>query len=366
MTKCVCPICGKELGSLNMHVVYTHHMSIVEFRKLYPNVKMQQQTEANFVKCTCPICGKEYNTKNGLGTHLAYSHKNVKRNDIKNKIKKTCKEGYICPICNKETTNISQHVLLTHKLEWDDFCKKYDWKGMKKYVSEEAHANLSINKKAFYDSDRGFALKQIQSEKMKGKNNIVYLPGVRDKLVNNTSENGLSAHTGYGISMRLKNGIYLRSFNEFVIYSFLKEKNIDFEYENLQIRYEYKNNWHTYFADFVINNVIYELKAYTMIKINEQKYKFADKYHIIKEYANKAGYDFELVNPTMLLKKYNIEYSGGKTSLKERRDKLFEYMKNGQIEYLYINKGLSMIKTFIEQEERWKQFANITINKRGN
>jgi len=361
MAKCRCPICGKELGNLNMHVVYMHHLTVAEFRKMYPDVKMQQFTEANRVECICPHCGKKYNTKNGLGTHLAYSHNGVKRGESKRKDRRNVKEGYTCPICGIITTNLSQHVLLTHNLQWDIFCKEYNWTNMKKYVSEEAHVNLSINKKAFYASDRGQALKEIQSQKMRGTNNIVYLDGVRDKLVDKVSKKGLSIKTGYGISIRLKNGIYLRSFNEFIIYSFLKENNIEFKYESTQIRYNYKNKWHTYFADFIIDNNIYELKAYTMIKINEKKYKFADKYSIIKEYANKAGYNFEVVNPTILLKKYNIIYSGGKQSLKERRDKLFEYMQNNEIEYIYINKGISDIKTFLEKEQRWKQFDNIKI-----
>lgn len=360
MTKCICPICNKEFGNLNMHVVYAHNLTCEEFHKKYPGVRMQQPTQSNKVYSICPYCGKEYNTKNGLGTHIAYKHKNVKYGKKLN-INKTCKEGYICPICGRETTNISQHVLLTHNLTWDKFVKDYNWTGMKKYVSEEAHKNLSMNKKKFYESERGTKLKQIQSKKMSGTNNIVYLPHVREKIMTKVASRGVNSLTGYGISIKLKNGIFLKSFNEFIVYSVLEDMNINFKYEEVQIRYKYKRKWHTYFADFIIDNHIYELKPYTMIKIKTNNYNSAEKYNIIKDYANKAGYEFELVNPTLLLKKYNYDYSGGRQSMKKQRDILYEYMKAGKIECIHINKGVSKIKTFLEKEQRWEEFNNIII-----
>lgn len=361
MNKCECPICHKQLGSLNMHVVYSHGMKISEFREKYPDIRMQIPNKKTNMKSICPYCGKEYSSKNGLGTHIAYTHKNLKRGDAKNKNKQRCSEGYICPICSKMVVNIYQHVCLKHEMEWDDFCHNYNWNGMKKYVSENAHMNLSKNKKAFYDSSHGQELKKRQSEKMRGEKNIVYFTGVRDKLVRKTKSNGVSVDTGYGINIKLKCGIYLRSFNEFVIYSFFKEHNIPFEYEGLEFEYVHKGEKHIYFPDFIVGKDVYELKPYSMMKINSNSFRYSDRYMVIRKYVQQKGFNFELLNPTMLLLKYGITYSGGKSSLKERRNKLFEYMSNGLVDYILINKGKSEVKTFIEKESRWSSFDNIKI-----
>lgn len=355
----ICPICGEKHGNLNMHVFYKHNLTAKEFRVKYPNTRMQIPTKGNLVKSVCPVCGKVYKSKSALGTHISHAYP-----DLKNNIKKTdYKEGYICPICGTKTINIAQHVNLTHELSWKNFVKQYNWTGMKKYVSEETHKKLSINKKKFYNSEKGKVLKEIQSKGMSGKNNIIYLPGVKEKVLKTLQQKDKPTEScGYGISIRLADGIRLRSFAEFCIYALLKENNIDFEYENIKIRYEYKNNIHTYHSDFKINDTLYELKMFSTYKIENNKYKDYERYKIIKETIEKEGFIFKLVNPVMLLTDFNIHFSFSRIMTKQMTDKLYDYCKANKVLDILLNKGKSKnFNTFLEKEERWKEFDFIRI-----
>ena len=197
---------------------------------------------------------------------------------------------------------------------------------------------------------------------MRGINNIVYLPKVREKIMSKVIKRGVSEQTGYGIGIKLENGIYLKSFSEFIVYTFLKDKGIDFEYETVKIPYKYGQNYHTYFADFIVNKCIYELKSYPIVRILEKSFEDANKYEVIKESAKKLGYDFKIVNPTMLFEEFGSKYRVTKKSLEEKKDILFKYLKENKISWINVNKGISKIKIFLETEDRWKQFNNINVN----
>lgn len=57
---------------------------------------------------------------------------------------------------------------------------------------------------------------------------------------------------------------------EFLVYDFLLENHIDFEYQpSVSIPYEYKGTRHTYHPDFIVNGRIYEVKGDNFFRINE-------------------------------------------------------------------------------------------------
>ena len=57
---------------------------------------------------------------------------------------------------------------------------------------------------------------------------------------------------------------------EFIVYDFLSENHIDFEYQpSISMPYEYKDTKHTYHPDFLINGKVYEVKGNQFFRINE-------------------------------------------------------------------------------------------------
>lgn len=57
---------------------------------------------------------------------------------------------------------------------------------------------------------------------------------------------------------------------EFLVYDFLTEHNIKFEYQIKPIDYEYDGKTHKYFPDFLVNGRIYEVKGDNFFRINEE------------------------------------------------------------------------------------------------
>ena len=61
---------------------------------------------------------------------------------------------------------------------------------------------------------------------------------------------------------------------EFIVYDFLLENKINFEYQPpISISYEYKGTKHTYHPDFLVNGKIYEVKGDNFFRINESSGK---------------------------------------------------------------------------------------------
>lgn len=60
---------------------------------------------------------------------------------------------------------------------------------------------------------------------------------------------------------------------EFLVYDFLVEHNIPFEYQVEPIEYEYNGKIHKYFPDFRVNGKIYEVKGDNFFRINESTNK---------------------------------------------------------------------------------------------
>lgn len=56
-------------------------------------------------------------------------------------------------------------------------------------------------------------------------------------------------------------GITFDSTWEIKVYDFLMENNIEFQYHNVSIPYEYTGKTHYYFPDFIVNGRIYEVKG---------------------------------------------------------------------------------------------------------
>lgn len=306
-----CPICHNKFNSLCTHIFYKHNMTVKEFKEKFPNQIIQEGIDHSNEEHHCPYCDKKFNSRNGLGTHISYKHNNLIRGSRKDNPKRLNKEGIKCEICGNIYVNIKQHIELKHLINWNDYCEKYNYNGLEKYCSDKTKKLLSINKKNFYDSERGSKLKEIQSQNMLGDKNFSKKSSIRSKISKSRLKTKMT-FVGYGIffEFNLENKHYIaRSFNEFKVLISLLENKIPFEYEKVNIAYKDSEDVLRYYiTDFVINKNIYELKPYSEIRIKNGEFSTFDKYNHIKEYAEKVGYKFNIVNNRMFETMMKLEH----------------------------------------------------------
>ncbi len=143
-----CPICGKHYKSLVMHIMEIHKMTIKDFKLKYPDLRMQLVPPK--LKVNCPFCKKTINGNSALACHISKMHGKVKylewkkQNNISGYNNKIDKSNYPkCKICGKVTQQICQHVRLSHNIDWDEYCTKYNYDGPKTYFSKAHHQHLS-------------------------------------------------------------------------------------------------------------------------------------------------------------------------------------------------------------------------------
>lgn len=112
--KIECPICHKYYKSLITHLFYEHDLTTKGFKDMYPLHPLQVGVFRE--KQKCPYCDF-MSSPAGLGTHIAYKHKDIKRGDPNNKSKHEKSKGFKCPICKKYRVNFSQHIEMTHGIK---------------------------------------------------------------------------------------------------------------------------------------------------------------------------------------------------------------------------------------------------------
>ena len=271
----VCPICGFRGKSLKMHLRYKHNMSMEEFRKEFPGFGKTQITPVREKDQQCPYCDTaELFHPVGLGYHIKKHHP---EHYVTAKERSSCKEGYSCPVCNKVVRNIEQHITLGHKIPWDVFVEKYQWKGGKAYVSEAHKLALSKQKRAYYASDEGLVRKRKQRALMKGENNISKRRDVRQKLSLNAakrSSSGTYTSSNFRIGIHsLYKGLHLKSLQELLAVFFLEDNAIAFEYEKHFLLWKDEEGINRiYTPDFKIGDTFYEVKHANDIPKQGNKY----------------------------------------------------------------------------------------------
>jgi hypothetical protein len=219
--------------------------------------------------------------------------------------------SFTCPICNVNKRDMKQHVMLSHNLEWDIFCSQYNWESTNsKFITDEYRKNLSVNKQKFYDSERGEALKNIQSIKFKGDGNISKSAEVRYKLSKqavNRMEANPFFNKSYGIKFifTYENVYYsCRSFEEMKAFMLLLKNNIEFEYEKTVIKYNYEGKLKNYILDFKINDKFIEIKSCIESKLSDEE---KIKYENVRESLYKLDTNLYIVTYEELKNMFNLE-----------------------------------------------------------
>lgn len=311
----ICPICNKKYKQLEQHIIYSHNMTVDEFKIIYPDSPLIGKVTIIKDDCEyiCDECGIKLNSKAGLTNHRKRKH------GIENPNKKVRKRGIKCEICGYECQNLSQHLKVKHNVDFQDYKIEYNYNGPKSYFSEDHKKNLSINKKKFYDeTERGKELKEKASILYSGDGNPAKRKDVREKIsksaierfVNNDNES--FEKYSYGLRVWFEynlNKYFCRSFEEFMIIFSLLENNIKFEYENHIFKYKDVDGiMKNYLLDLYLpdNNEYYEIKAYSAVKIEEEIIN-SEKYSHIIESLSKLGKELKIVNKSTFLKNVGLK-----------------------------------------------------------
>jgi len=301
-----CPICNRKLKEMARHLIKTHNISVESFKLKYPMVPLKIISEPIENTVKCDICGKEYKKNNALGLHYKNIHPEYFE---EKKLKEAPYRHYTCPICSRKVNDIKQHIEDGHKIKWNIFCNKYNWDiKVTKYISEEYRHNLSVNKKAFYDSDKGIILKKIQSDAMLGDKNMACRPEIKAKIsvsaIKRINSNPFFERS-YGIKFRFfvdNNKYFARSFEEFRVMYYLIKNNILFKYEKTRLKYKSKDVIRTYILDFEIEGKYYEVKSSLKLKDSDN-----EKYNSVNDTLHKVNKHLEIVTLNELKNIFNFE-----------------------------------------------------------
>ncbi len=105
---------------------------------------------------------------------------------------------------------------------------------------------------------------------------------------------------------------------EFLVYDFLVENNIEFEYQLEPIPYKYDGKTYYYIPDFLVNGRIYEVKGDQFLRINEsigkeemykpwRKSEWSDEYYDWLCSKEEAKHRCMLSNNVIILREYDIK-----------------------------------------------------------
>lgn len=279
----VCPICGYTGKNLTPHILLFHkYKTSADFLKEYPGCGFMSVNRGKPRKFVCSICGETFKqkhikptNKNSLEQHLLEKH------NIVTKPRDTAFTPLRCPICGKQTPHLYDHIIKKHRIEWDDFCKEYEYTGPKTVFSEEHKKQLSINKKKFYDSDKGYIRKLQQSKDQAGEKNFVFRPGAMEKISSAAAERQTQGHNFNKHSHGLKvvfqyegSKYFCRSFEEFSVMIHLLKAGKPFLYEKTIVQYKMNRQYKKYVLDFEIDGEYFEIKSKEDIKKTKNLCKF--------------------------------------------------------------------------------------------
>lgn len=243
----------------------------------------------------CKICEKMFNDYKQLGQHIKFTHK-LSTQEYYNKyylINNTCK------LCGKPTKfinlNLGYRQYCSHKCQVTSpetiaKCKetKFNNYGEHNYFSTEGLKTLSDKQKANkitrmlkskqtciekYGVEH---IKQVQSIKDKSKATYLLHCQENPDFKNNQVAKLRNTYKNNNIIIKKElhkktyyhyNNIFFDSSWELAYYIWLNDNNINFEYKpKICFEYNYNNETHYYFPDFLVNNKLVEIKGWHFFK----------------------------------------------------------------------------------------------------
>ena len=227
--------------------------------------------------CSCDGCQNTVEWYGKINAFRQYCSNECKNKDEKfwNKVQNTCLEkfGVLNPFQSEEikerirNSNIDR-LGVPYPMMSEEVRRKSQDSCIAKYGCSNVMMSPIVQQKAQETTLSHFGVKHAsESEicKKKGRETCIERYGV-----DNFSK---SKYFSGGIKKILHDGIWFDSSWEFKVYDFLKENNINFEYQIEPIQYEYDGKTYYYVPDFLINGRIYEVKGDMFFRINESSGK---------------------------------------------------------------------------------------------
>ena len=300
----------------------------------------------------CVVCSQEVTSKRGLAFH-------IKKHDIDSisdylklypdqtdSIEPKDDTLLTCPICGRyNMKQLGQHIVGTHRMTHEDFLKLYpEQKMFIDEISERCKKATAIGNKKYYENKAANPEKYEQmikerTEKRKRNNpdigikvsNILREHGVYERMsdlakkkwqepeyrkfqcdkTKKQHENGLTdivvkkSYKNRSIKTTIGGIEYtMRSNWEIQFAELLYLKGIQFEYEDIKLKYFYSGKFHTYYPDFKIKgtNILFEIKPYTLVQQDRNKAK--------QRYSIESGYDFRYITEYELKDIESINFKG--------------------------------------------------------
>lgn len=336
-----CPYCNNKYISLLRHVPYKHGISMEQFRKEFPNHKVQLgiKKEGTHRECEellhnyyskylnndgqyyCSRCNKTFKRLSGLQTHLIKTHKEsiLTKKDILAE-EEFNKDPHTCNICNRSFKNLrglSVHQRTIHKDIFTESKRQIRLaennklkKGFECPICHNYYCNLSDHVRCIhniewddfciqYNWKDGRACFSEEHRKNLSKNKKAFYQTSRGKELRNKQsmlntvssiddscqlktclDAAAAANRGYSfhwIDKSTSKYTCARSFEEYVCRFYLDYYNIDYEYEPRYILYQINGVTKRYIPDIKIGNTFYEIKCTYEEFYNEEKYRCVEK-----------------------------------------------------------------------------------------
>lgn len=353
----VCPVCHNKVKNLIRHIRGQHDRSLNNrkaIEKVFPElIGCKLQISNNYAdkskEFKCEFCDKIYHRKNDIQNHIrTYHPENYKKLEHIRKC-----PTLTCPICNKESGNMKQHIGDSHSLSWEDFCSKYDWDPqLVKVVTDSYRKALSDNKKNYYNSDVGIKRRELQS-KMWSENNPSKDRENMSKAINSRAiheSQVIESHSYYGIKVHYNDRSF-RSFCEFEFYMLCKMHCIDAKYEPGDYCVKWfnkeKNFYTTYLPDFYIDGV-----GLIEIKCTDRDVRIAkesDKYIAVGSVYKELAVNYDITTPAKFFKKLGINITiEDKIAFKKN---VLDLANKGEIKFTVPSKRSTIMKNIFDVDD---------------
>lgn len=249
-----CPICNKEMNLLTNSHLKIHDLTLQQFRENYPNfirisdALKKKVTENKTPALLASIEKHKFNYENRIKKYYL-NPKKCQECEISIPYEK--KENKFCShSCSAKFTNKNRIVVYSEK-----GLKNLRNAGLKnvKFIIEKAHRNKPV----YYDLECTIC-KKVFTVKSNGKNYKTCSEECRrmHQSLYGFRQTKTSCKCGY------YKGIYCASSWELAFLVYHLDKGEDIKRCDIVVPYEKNGKKHNYFPDFLMNNVIYEVKGY--------------------------------------------------------------------------------------------------------
>lgn len=256
-----CPICGKQYKRLYVHILKTHHISISDFKKEYPDSpldselslhKMSEKSLSmwNDEQRRSYTIQRMYEGNASEETKKKRSKNSLKNwSDNRNYLIQRMKEGNSSDIVRKHRSDAIKSL-------WEDFeYRERHTESIRKTAStKEYREKVSSSLKEFYRNKDNYAkwLSSVQTDEYKEKQRVHSLEMWSDP--NHIHK----VHAGYTKNSKFVDYkgklFYLRSSYECICFDYLVYLGYDFDYECSSFEYFYKGYLRHYVPDFYLKD----------------------------------------------------------------------------------------------------------------